>query len=364
MNELDNQYCYSFPTVRGQQAGRPFYIATCPLRIIPKLFIFSEAEVPPELRAQRSLNKGRIPQIMRYLVDNPKDYVFSALTASVGSDVSFSELDKASDLGILRVPMDTQMLINDGQHRRNAIAAALKQSPELGQDNIAVLFFVDEGLKRSQQIFADLNKHAVRPSPSLGALYDHKDSAAGVARYLSMHIQPFAGHTELEHSSVSLNSTKLFTLNSIKQATQVLLNKKAKDSFSDDELQLACRFWQAVNDNLAEWQMVQNKQLSPSQFRQQYIHAHSIGLQALGLAGRDLLQQHPQGWQHYLQKINGINRINWHKTATVWDNRALYHGKLVKASVNVRLTANVIRLALGLTLSPADQQLEQPFSNP
>lgn len=46
-NNLDSNYCYSFPAVRGVQAGRPFYIATCPLRIIPKIFSFDENDVPP-----------------------------------------------------------------------------------------------------------------------------------------------------------------------------------------------------------------------------------------------------------------------------------------------------------------------------
>lgn len=46
MNHFDADYCYSFPAVRGIQAGRPFYIATCPMRIIPKIFNFDESEVP------------------------------------------------------------------------------------------------------------------------------------------------------------------------------------------------------------------------------------------------------------------------------------------------------------------------------
>ena len=125
-NTQDSGYCFSFPAVRGTQAGRPFYIATCPLRTIPKIFVFDEEEVPPELRAQRTLNKSRIPAMARYLVDNPKDYVFSALTVSVDSSVSFedSKLDNTPNLGTLKVPLDAQILINDGQHRRKAIELA------------------------------------------------------------------------------------------------------------------------------------------------------------------------------------------------------------------------------------------------
>ena len=148
MNKTQDGYCFSFPAVRGLQAGKPFYIATCPLNTIPKIFVFDEDEVPPELRAQRTLNKSRIPEMVKYLIENPNDYVFSALTVSVASSVSFIENSEINtpNLGTLKIPMDAQILINDGQHRRAAIEAALKENPDLAHDNIPVLFFVDEGL--------------------------------------------------------------------------------------------------------------------------------------------------------------------------------------------------------------------------
>lgn len=37
---------YTFPAIRGIQAGREFYISMCPLRLIPKIFIFDEDELP------------------------------------------------------------------------------------------------------------------------------------------------------------------------------------------------------------------------------------------------------------------------------------------------------------------------------
>lgn len=94
-----SNYYYMFPAVRGMQAGREFYIATCPLLTIPKIFSFDEEEVPPELRAQRSLNKARIPDMVRYLLDNPDNYIFSALTASVAVDVHFEALNDAGWCG-------------------------------------------------------------------------------------------------------------------------------------------------------------------------------------------------------------------------------------------------------------------------
>jgi len=353
--EQQNTYCYSFPAVRGQQAGRPFYIATCPLRLIPRIFVFDEEEVPPELRAQRELNKQRIPEMARYLVDNPKDYIFSAITASVDSHVSFEPNNKDSDLGVLQVQMDSNILINDGQHRRKAIEEALRESPELGQDNIAVVFFIDEGLKRSQQMFADLNKYAIRPSTSLNVLYDHRDVSSNIARQLSQEVKPFVGYTEMERSSIAPKSPKLFTLSSIKQASKALLGKGTKDRVDEDDYQLVKEFWEEINQVITEWQLVQDKDMSPSQARQEFIHANGIGLHALGAAGQSLIATFPDTWK---TKLAPLKKIDWRKANPIWDNRALHNGKLSKSTTNVRLTANVIKKALKLKLTEDEKRLE------
>lgn len=360
MATFDNNYCYSFPAIRAMQAGKPFYIATCPLRIIPKIFIYDEEEVPVELRSQRTLNKGRIPEMTKYLLDSPKDYVFSALTASVGTDVEFIETGDAPNMGTLKISMDAQMLINDGQHRRAAIEEAIKENPELGQDNIAVLFFVDEGLKRSQQMFADLNKYAVRPSSSLGTLYDHRDQASELARYLSMNAKPFIGFTEFERSTISVRSSKIFTLSGIKQATRALFGKGPKDGFDDEEQKIAEEFWNNLNQNMVEWQQVQAKTLSAAEFRQEFITAHGIGLQALAIVGKEicLLDNKEQK-----KKLEALKKINWLKSNSDWSNRAMQHGRLSKAVSNIFLTATEIKRQINLPITDEDLIKEKELLN-
>lgn len=357
MNNSQDGYCFSFPAVSGMQAGKPFYLATCPLSTIPKIFVFDEEEVPPELRAQRTLNKSRIPEMARYLAENRNDYVFSAITASVASSIKFTEAG-LSGLGTLSIPMDAQILINDGQHRRAAIEAALKENPDLGHDNIAVVFYVDEGLKRSQQMFADLNKHAVKPSPSLGALYDLRDESAELARYQAQHIKPFIGFTEMEKSNISSKSSKLFTLSSLKQANRALLSKGMKDGFSYEERTLSNEYWQAVFDATPEWQMILNKELSPSQFRQEYIHAHGVGLHALGSLGCALLTAKPNDWK---EAIKQLKNVDWRKSNPQWATRSMLHGRLSKASTNIMLTTNALKEILGLPLTPDERILENKY---
>src|SRR5690348_4678430 len=96
----------------------------CPLRLIPKIFLFNEEEVLPELRAQRLLNKTRVPDIARYVTENRDSYVFSAITASIDAEVRFVPTETKGDgarVGLLQVPMSAHFIINDGQHRRAAI---------------------------------------------------------------------------------------------------------------------------------------------------------------------------------------------------------------------------------------------------
>ena len=117
---MDTDFGYAFPAIRGVQAKREFYVTMCPMRLIPKIFIFDEEEMPPEMRAQRILNKNRLPEMSRYLLDNGESYVFSALTASIDGQVLFEPAgdDPKGKLGQLRLPMDARFVINDGQHRR------------------------------------------------------------------------------------------------------------------------------------------------------------------------------------------------------------------------------------------------------
>src|SRR5919107_1218245 len=115
---------YVFPAIRGVQARREYYVTMCPLRLIPKVFLFNEEELVPELRAQRTLNKARLPELAQYILQNRETYTFSAITASVDANVRFEPFDSTPEgkrVGLLHVPRDPRFIINDGQPRRAAI---------------------------------------------------------------------------------------------------------------------------------------------------------------------------------------------------------------------------------------------------
>ena len=356
---MSYNYSYTFPALRGLQAEQMYYVAMCPLKLLPKLFLFDEAEVPPELRAQRTLNAARVPEIARYMVQNRRDYAFSAITASIDGEVEFEPV-AGEDIGKLVVPMTARFIINDGQHRRAAIEMALAEQPDLAEETIAVVFYLDAGLKRSQQLFADLNKHAIRPTKSIGILYDYRDPLSCLVRDLIDRIPLFKDFTEKEKTTISNRSTKLFTMSGIYQATGALLGKDKGDPIRPAEAEMARSFWSELIDVIPEWGQVLVRQASSAELRRDYVHAHSVALHAMGLAGRDLLQLHPSDWQ---QRIKGLRQVDWSRSNThLWEGRAMSGGQMSKARQNVQLTANLIKTYLDLPLLPDEARLEDSFS--
>ena len=188
---------YKFSVVKGVQAQREYYIAMLPLGTLSKIFRNERDYIAPEFRAQRCINEARIPEIRDYILNNRRNYVFSALSASIDGSMKFipSELDES--IGILEVDMEAVFLINDGQHRKAAIEAALAEAPDLARETISIVFFEDAGLERSQQMFADLNKHAVKSTMSLSTLYDSRDDLANAVKAVVSKVAFLAKYAKL-----------------------------------------------------------------------------------------------------------------------------------------------------------------------
>jgi DNA sulfur modification protein DndB len=353
-------YGFVFPAIRGVQAKRDFYVTMFPLRLIPRMFLFDEEELQPALRAQRTLNKARVPEIARYILDNLDSYVFSALTASVNADLDFQAFGSDSaegQIGVLSIPMSARFVINDGQHRRAAIELALREKPEIGDESIPVVLFLDVGLARCQQMFTDLNRYAIRPARSLTILYDQREDAAQIARMVVYQSPVWQDLVEMEKSNLSARSRKLFTLSALYTATKTLLDE-CGDFTRDEVSKLAIDYWGVVFKQFPEWLQVYNRKVTAGDVRRDFIHSHGIVLHALGNIGRTLLGEtrNPKEWE---KRLAGLSDIDWSRSnTTLWEGRALVGGKVSKSTTNVVLTTNVIRTVLGMSFSPEEQRVE------
>ena len=352
-----------FTAIRGVQAGSAYYSIMVPLKVVPRLFKFDDEAMPAAQRAQRTLNKARVPEIATYITGNPGEYILSSLCASVDGEIDFEPAAASGPLrgvGRLRISMAATILINDGQHRRAAIEEAIRERPLLGDETISVVIFPDRGLKRCQQMFADLNIHAVRPTRSIKLLYDHRNALAGLSRDVVAAIPLFRDFTCLESTSISNRSLKLFTLSSIHQATAELVGKAKDGTVCDADREFATTFWNEVIAAMPDWRRIGTREVASSELRRDYIHAHGIAMQAIAVAGRRLIEVAPEAWHG---RLKGLQSVDWSRANQgLWDGRALVAGKVNKSRNNVVLVANVLCRALDVPISVEAKRIEDLFA--
>lgn len=347
------KYSYRFPVVRGVQAGKEYYIGMVPLKMLSRLFPVEEEYVPPEYRAQRRLNENRIPEIKNYILENQDSYVFSALAASIDGDYKFEQ--SCDDLGVLDVSMDARLLINDGQHRKAAILAALEDFPELGDETISVVFYADQGLARSQQMFTDLNKHAVKTTNSIAELYDSRDPMAVATRKIIADVPFFDEYVDKEKDMLGKFSSALFTLNNVYTANKrIIKRQECNETF----INYCIQYWKKVSEHMMPWNDLVKHQISKTELREKYIAAQAVVLQALGRIGAycyeniesDLLDS-------YLIKLE---EIDWKRSAKCWKQRVIkQNGRMINNETAIILAANVIKQQMTIPLNEDEKAIEK-----
>lgn len=350
---------YSFPAIRGTQANKEFFSLMCPLDVLSKLFLFYNNEIPDEFRSQRVLNEKRIPEIRDYILNNPRDYVFSSITASIDGEYSFTPNGDSPDIGKLNISMTSNLLINDGQHRKAAIDEALKDNPSLKNETISVVLFVDQGLKKSQQMFSDLNRHAVNVSSSLSILYNHRDPEIDLTKTYIKENTRLRKYIDQSSTSLAQKSNKMFLLSIFHTA---FMNSIGTVSNIHDtaSINFAHQYWDLLCENFMEWKCIVDGQVSPYHSRQSSISTYGIVLEVLGSIGFNIFKFDPQNLDTYVHRLNNID---WLKTNKIdWFNRCIQPtGSIHKSQKSTRLTYIRIKSLIGLPLTDTEQKVEDQF---
>ena len=340
------QFKYRFPVIRGVQAYKEYYVAMVPLNMMSRLFPEETEYIPPEYRAQRKLNEARVPTISRYILDNRDSYVFSALAASIDGEYRFIPDKENRDAGILEVSMNAKFLINDGQHRKAAILSALKEDETLGDETISIVFYSDKGLTRSQQIFTDLNKNAVKTSNSISELYDSRDQLAVINRKVITRIDFLNEYTDKEKDILGKYSSNLFTLNTFYSANRIIISGRQIDKDTERFIE---NYWSAVTSNMLQWQELVHKQITKVELRENYIATQGIVIQALGRIGYYFNNHDGMPMD---KSLSVLGDINWKRSNKQWYMRVINSkGRIITNKNAAILITNVIKNKMGIELS-------------
>ena len=251
--------------------------------------------------------------------------------------------------------MDAIFLINDGQHRKAAILEALSNDESLGDETISVVFFEDKGLERSQQIFTDLNKHAVKTSNSIAELYDSRDDLAVITREVISKVPFINTYTDKERDILGKYSSNLFTLNTFYSANKRIIQKDN----SEDAQEFLTEFWMLVADNMTQWNELQSKEISKVDLRENYIITQAVVIQSLGRIGNYFFTHRDENMANRLRLLR---EIDWRRSAPSWNLRTIRaNGRMINNNAAIILTANVIKSSLNIPLDYDESIREKKF---
>lgn len=342
---------YTFPATRGNQAGKTFFTSTIPFKYLVRLFRFDDESVPADLRAQRKLNEGRATAIAEYILANPASFVLPAITVSCG-EMTFSVLNEEHGLGLLQIPLDACLLINDGQHRRRGIELAMRENPSLADQSVSVTLFFDQGLHASQQMFSDINANASKPSGSINALYDLRNPYSRWILDILSRRPSIKARMDMEAASPAKKSSNLWSLIAFHTFVGLLTGVNEKNIARQSDLDGKAEKVVAFLDALAVipfWSPMLAGTISAEEIRERYVISHAVFLNALGVLGSHVTD---------MACLAGLAQVDPDKAAAMWQGRCVLQGKMRKTTDGVKSAAAVLLRLCGLELPPDIARLD------
>jgi len=148
---------------------------------------------------QREIDKKRIAQISKYLLEN-EEHFFSSLIVGIHggspswSDVSVNELlsiknkkIEKKDLnfienkfGILTLSGNEEIFALDGQHRLKGLRKSYEKNPDIGDEEVSLVFVIHDtnNIERTRRLFTVLNRYAQKPKEAELIILEEDDVAA------------------------------------------------------------------------------------------------------------------------------------------------------------------------------------------
>jgi DNA sulfur modification protein DndB len=341
------------PAMRGKIGSRTYYACLMPMSAIPNLFKFTDwAGFTPEDREQRVLNEKRVPELRDYINENDDDYIFSSITASYKSVPIFDPAPNGNGMdgaiGVLKLKLGDELIINDGQHRCAGISEALKSNPGIGDHTISVLLFPYEDKDRVQQMFSDLNRYGQKTSKSLDILYDKRDKISAATLAALEQVPVFRDLTDKDSVSLKAKSTKLFTLAALYDANRELLKGRENDDIIANA-EVLKTYWSVVAANMPDWAGVQSHHKEAGELRAERISSHSTVLRALGGLGLEMMKE--ENWR---ERLASLKSIDWSKKNPDWENVCIVANSVVSNRQARGATKAYIKGKLGMPLSDAE----------
>jgi len=200
--------------LKGQQGDRTMFLLLVTNHELLRNFA-AEAEISDSSeRVQRDLDPRHAKDIVNYILENPAEYLLGAMTYAIDTvgDDDFIPAGPGANIGTLVLPPNARMRCLDGQHRRHAIADAVREDESIGDDYSAVVLYVEDDYMKRRQMFSDMNATPKVVSKALNITFDSRDPYARAAQVLAETHPLLHGVVETRKARISTTDPKVFSL--------------------------------------------------------------------------------------------------------------------------------------------------------
>ena len=195
---------------------------------------------------QREIKRKRGKEIKDYLLQQEQRFFNSLIVAIHEGDPNWREIthiesnnqldsedipeDVVAGIGILSLNGEEKLFTLDGQHRLIGIKEAVDEDPELGEDELSIIFITHrrEEKERSRRLFTTLNKNAIRVSKGEIIALDEDDTMAITVRRLVRENLMFMEDRILNNPTDNIpksNQTCLTTIGNLYDLLEILFTK-------------------------------------------------------------------------------------------------------------------------------------------
>ena len=223
------------PSLRGLIGDWVYYPTLMKLKDIAERVSIADEIYQSETLSemvQRVIKAKRGKEIKDYLLKQEERFFNSLIVATYDGDPSWYDItnirnnnefdpkdipeDVVAGIGILSLSGEEKLFTLDGQHRLIGIREAVAENPQLGEDELSIIFIAHRtnagGLERSRRLFTTLNKNAIRVSKGETIALDEDDAMAITVRRLVTENPMFMGNRILNNATdnVSQEQSDMF----------------------------------------------------------------------------------------------------------------------------------------------------------
>lgn len=275
----------------------------------------------------------------------------------------YNILEKVGSLGgLIQLPLDYQFECLDGNHRTVAIKELAEELPEITQGSNLLLNIVCESdILKIRQDFVDVNKNAKQTTPSINTLFNTRDPIPNIVSKTLNKIEYLECITNLISTSISKNSTDIYTLNNIKNVIIELsgidsqggkaIEEKANELLKDNDLKEHVEkkvdiFFKSIRNNYYIDECIKNRTKTP-EIRSKSVLTTGIGILIAAYIGNYVLEHYNRN--EYSRELQRLIEYDWSRNNHIFKESGIVtaDGNIVNSRATINKTKEEILIDLG-----------------